>query len=931
MRIIEKNGLFHIVFPYRPHLVEQVRSIPGRRWDPTKKVWTVPVSSRRSVENFARKNRFSINGHGVPAPLKNMKIPELPDLKINIELKRELYPFQKNGVAYSLEKKKLIVGDSMGLGKTCQAIATISAAKAFPCLVICPASLKLNWQREWQMWTDRKAMILSNQNKDTWQHFADPKSNLFGTGAVADIFITNYESLKKFFVHSIKKPTGRKLRITDITFKQTISVFKSVIIDESHRCLPYETKVLTDQGWIMIGDIVEKGMKNLLVASMDIATNTINYKPILNLWKNDNKGRVLHRIQAGKCSIEVTHDHHIYVVGQGWKEAVSIRNSEDLYVLWETFLDKKDGQNHFPVLHQNLRRKSGELLGTCQKENIRSKSEASDKKSVCLLWQVLLHKITRDKVAKKKILFSKLFGKMESPATRDDCNQQIRGKKGKAKSERFEADAESFSSANAFGKNEEEKSNAYAWGKRKNDRVKKRANIFISWWKRSINRATEKALECITSTEKIIGIRYFYTSCQGSISVPSVSLQSRHSAHRKENSYRGRRVYTYAEEVEIPRQEENRGVERVGVESNTILEPRDYERLARGPQNNQYLYDLEIADNHNYFANGILVSNCKEPSTLQAKLTKGICSGKEYILALTGTPVVNKPRDLVSQLAIIEQLPRFGGYQNFLKRYCEDWNGAENLEELNYLLKKNCFYRRDKGEVLKDLPAKVRHTVPCDITTRKEYKEALADLEIYLKKYRQATDEQIARSMKGEVMVRIGILKNISARGKLNDVVEYIQDVVESDEKIVVFVHLREVAAYLKQMFPAAVTILGEDDTRTRQRNIDKFQNDPECQVIICSIKAAGVGITLTASSRVAFVELPWHPADSDQAEDRLHRIGQQDSVQCTYFLGRNTIDEWIYKIIAEKREISNTITGARDEVEESVMDSVINLFNQRK
>jgi SWI/SNF-related matrix-associated actin-dependent regulator 1 of chromatin subfamily A len=183
--------------------------------------------------------------------------------------------------------------------------------------------------------------------------------------------------------------------------------------------------------------------------------------------------------------------------------------------------------------------------------------------------------------------------------------------------------------------------------------------------------------------------------------------------------------------------------------------------------------------------------------------------------------------------------------------------------------------------------------------------------------------------MRGEIMVRIGVLKNISARGKLTDVIEYVSNVIDSGEKIVLFTHLREVQETLKKFFPDAVTIFGSDNNAERQRNIDAFQKDPKVQLIICSIKAAGVGITLTASSNVAFVELPWHPADCEQAEDRCHRIGQINSVQCLYFLGKNTIDEWIYQLINEKREMSNQITGARNDVEEKILDGLINILSK--
>jgi hypothetical protein len=356
-----------------------------------------------------------------------------------------------------------------------------------------------------------------------------------------------------------------------------------------------------------------------------------------------------------------------------------------------------------------------------------------------------------------------------------------------------------------------------------------------------------------------------------------------------------------------------------------INQPVDVETGKKKPLT---LKHIKFNDKIGFFKSVIVDEShrVKDLKTQQTKFTKGICSNKEYILLLTGTPVVNKPKDLIPQLGIIDRMNDFGGYRNFTSCFCDR---EDKWRELNVLLRRNCFYRREKTEVLKQLPAKIRQAVLCDITTRKEYGDALKDLEIYLRRYRQASDEQVEKSLRGEIMVRIGILKNISARGKLDDVIDYVSDVIDSGEKIILFVHLKEVAEKLKRVFPAAATILGSDDSQTRQRSIDNFQNDANCQLIICSIKAAGVGITLTASSRVAFVELPWHPADCEQCEDRAHRIGQTDSVQCTYFLGKETIDEWIYSVINEKREMTKQITGAREEVEESVLNGVINLLSK--
>src|SRR5690606_21055742 len=103
-----------------------------------------------------------------------------------------------------------------------------------------------------------------------------------------------------------------------------------------------------------------------------------------------------------------------------------------------------------------------------------------------------------------------------------------------------------------------------------------------------------------------------------------------------------------------------------------------------------------------------------------------------------------------------------------------------------YLLNKYCFFRREKKDVAKDLPEKQRQTILCDITTRKEYNKALNDFTSFLEE-KGCTDLEIARKMRGEIMVKMGELKKISARGKLNEVFEFIKEVIESGEKLILF------------------------------------------------------------------------------------------------------------------------------------------------
>ena len=342
------------------------------------------------------------------------------------------------------------------------------------------------------------------------------------------------------------------------------------------------------------------------------------------------------------------------------------------------------------------------------------------------------------------------------------------------------------------------------------------------------------------------------------------------------------------------------------------------------------LRDVEFRNSIQLFKSVIIDEShrCKSSSTQQAKFCKGLCSGKEWIIELTGTPVVNKPKDLVPQLSILNRIDDFGGYKNFVNRYCNGQNEASNLKELNYMLWKNCMFRREKSLVLTDLPEKIRQVNTCEITNRKEYTDAERDLIMYLQKYKNADDEKIHKAMLGEVMVRINILRQVSARGKIRDAVEFVKDFRENNQKIILFCSLHEVVDQLKFHFPTAVSVTGRDSQDEKQRAVDKFQNDPKTDIIICSIKAAGVGLTLTASSNVAFIEFPWTYADCTQCEDRAHRIGQKNSVTCYYFLGRKTIDERVYNIIQSKKKIAKAVTGSTEEIEENIVDMVARIFD---
>ena len=321
---------------------------------------------------------------------------------------------------------------------------------------------------------------------------------------------------------------------------------------------------------------------------------------------------------------------------------------------------------------------------------------------------------------------------------------------------------------------------------------------------------------------------------------------------------------------------------------------------------------------------------CKNSSTQQSKFVQGIAQGKEYVLELTGTPVVNNNIDLIQQLNIMNRMEDFGGYTKFMARYCAGEHKSSHLKELNYLLRKNCFVRRLKKDVLTQLPDKTRSYLNVDIDNMKEYKEAERDIIKYLVKYQDADDEKIQRTIRGAIMVKMGLLKQISARGKVKGAVDIIHNVIDGDEgqKLIVFCYLREVVDYLKAEFRQAVTVTGEDSPAQKQYAVDRFQNDEGVRLIILNYKSGGVGLTLTAASNVLFVEFPWTAADCVQAEDRAHRNGQKNAVNCVYLLGQDTIDEYMYNLIQTKKTISDGVTGTDDEVEEHKVNESDLIFN---
>jgi SNF2 family DNA or RNA helicase len=319
---------------------------------------------------------------------------------------------------------------------------------------------------------------------------------------------------------------------------------------------------------------------------------------------------------------------------------------------------------------------------------------------------------------------------------------------------------------------------------------------------------------------------------------------------------------------------------------------------------------------------------CKNPAAKRTRATQRLAasvSDDGLILALSGTPVLNRPAELISQLRILGRLADFGSGVRFGERF----RGADAHLRLHWHLRARCYVRRLKADVLPQLPAKTRAIVPVELDNEPEYRLAERDVVAWLQSQPldlRELDARVAAALRAERLVRLNALKLLAARGKLHAALGWIHDFCSSGERLVVFAHHQEIQRAVLQRFPSALHILGADSPASRDAALRAFQA-PDLdgnQLIVCSTEVAGHGLTLTRASNVVFLELEWTPARHDQAEDRCHRIGQEDAVTASYLLAAGTIDETISALLERKRAVIGAVTDGREEEDEGVVDALV-------
>lgn len=290
--------------------------------------------------------------------------------------------------------------------------------------------------------------------------------------------------------------------------------------------------------------------------------------------------------------------------------------------------------------------------------------------------------------------------------------------------------------------------------------------------------------------------------------------------------------------------------------------------------------------------------------------------GVDKAVFLSATPIFSRPDEIWTTIKYFGFEDKFeGNKSNFMSYYQSSyfdtrWNRLihgepKNLDELQRYLRSTFMIRRTKDQVFPEMPKKIRKIIPIEVDTTKFDKFDYLISESHNVSTLSNDDvDHVLTSLRSGHIGELAEMRMIAGEQKLKATKEYVDDLLDSGEKVVIFGHHKKLLASLKNYYSGCAFITGDVPSDQRLAEVEKFQNDPECKVFIGNIQSAGVGLTLTSSCHAVFVELDFVPANMTQAEDRIYRIGQKRTSFIHYLVAKNTLDAYIADMIIRKQDI---------------------------
>ncbi|MDG7054693.1 MAG: DEAD/DEAH box helicase [Nitrososphaerota archaeon] len=317
---------------------------------------------------------------------------------------------------------------------------------------------------------------------------------------------------------------------------------------------------------------------------------------------------------------------------------------------------------------------------------------------------------------------------------------------------------------------------------------------------------------------------------------------------------------------------------------------------------------------------------CDEVQNLRSKTTKKYDAVKKltalpsikYRIGLSGTPIYNRGSEIWPIIDILRP-GLLGNFNEFCEYFCYVNEQGKAIvlkskrESLRNQLQKHVMLRRRKTDVLKELKDKVRYKEVIDADTNYYFNELDR---IWKKLEEEQKDAESAFDKSSSYQRAIQSERQAAGIAKLPHVINFVTNIMEIEESVVVFCHHRSIHNLLHQNLSdfSPVSIIGGQSDKVRQEQIDKFQNG-ESKLMIAGLRAGNVGINLHRAKYVIFAELDWSPAIHRQAEDRLHRIGQKNTVFAYYLIGNGTLDNHVANVLVDKSyEIDSIMDGNNSE-----------------
>lgn len=330
-------------------------------------------------------------------------------------------------------------------------------------------------------------------------------------------------------------------------------------------------------------------------------------------------------------------------------------------------------------------------------------------------------------------------------------------------------------------------------------------------------------------------------------------------------------------------------------------------------------FDIVVCDESHYV---------KSRQTKRTKALNPVVRAAQKALLITGTPALNRPIELFSQLMMLRPI-YVKNYTSYAARYCNgkatpfgyDDRGSSNSHELNWVLTRGFMIRRLKRDVLTQLPSKTRHTVWLEMTATQlvEVREGFRTwrkLNNTIYKLPSGSEQQRLQMFERQKI--ISQLFHSTAHAKCEAIVNWVLDALAEGRSFIFFAYHRvvldAVEAAVQEVEIPYMRIDGSTPAHARQRNVENFQSDSTIRIAILSLMAAGTGVTLTRVSECVFGELYWVPGVMIQAEDRVHRISQENRVDIKYLLGTDTLDTYVHPSLCNKLATLDTVVDKRND-----------------